>query len=138
MAADPSASDALRKVDLFAALNGRALDKVAARSRTVQHPAGKEIAVEGKDGVGFHLIINGTADVLVGGTVARSLGAGDYFGDISLIDGKPRSATVRTTSEATTLALVGWDFAPLLDEEPELTKALLMVMCSRLRAAEAR
>jgi CRP/FNR family cyclic AMP-dependent transcriptional regulator len=114
------------------------LDKVAAKTRTVEHASGKEIASQGQSGLGFHLLISGTADVLVNGTVARHMEAGDYFGEISLIDGKPRSATVVTTSPATTLSLAAWDFTPLLDEEPELTKALLLATCKRLRDAEAR
>jgi CRP/FNR family cyclic AMP-dependent transcriptional regulator len=133
-----SAAESLRHVDLFAGLSQRALDKVAAKTRTVEHAEGKEIATQGQSGLGFHLILEGTADVLVNGAVARSMSAGNYFGDISLIDGKPRSATIVTTSPVTTLSIVSWDFTPLLDEEPELTKALLLVMCARLRDAEAR
>jgi CRP/FNR family transcriptional regulator, cyclic AMP receptor protein len=133
-----SAAESLRHVDLFAGLSQRALDKVAARTRTVEHAAGKEIATQGESGLGFHLILEGNVDVLVNGAVVTSMAAGRYFGDISLIDGKPRSATIVTTSPVTTLSLVTWDFTPLLDEEPELTKALLLVMCARLRAAESR
>ena len=133
-----SAAESLRNVDLFAGLSRRALDKVAAKTRTVEHASGKEIATQGQSAIGFHLLLNGTADVLVNGAVARHMGAGDYFGEISLIDGKPRSATVVTTSPATTLSLAAWDFTPLLDEEPELTKALLLATCKRLRDAEAR
>ena len=69
---------------------------------------------------------------------ARTLGAGEYFGEISLIDGGPRSATVRTTSEVDALSLPSWAFRPLLDEEPELARSLLLVLCGRLRGAEAR
>lgn len=138
MAATNSAIEALRNVDLFAGLSRRALEKVAKKTRTVSHLEGKELTTEGKDGVGFHLILDGSVDVAVHGAVIKTLGPGEYFGEISLIDGKPRSATVTTTSSAATLSLVAWEFAPLLDEEPELTKVLLMVMCARLRAAEAR
>ena len=130
--------EALRAVDLFANLSERSLEKVAKRLKAVEHPAGKDIAVDGSEGAAFHLLRTGTADVVVGGQVVRTLGSGEYFGDLSLIDRKPRSATVRTTSPVTTYALVAWDFTPLLDSEPEITKALLLVMCARLRAAEAR
>jgi len=60
----------------------------------------------------------------------------DYFGEISLIDGKPRSATVRAESDLTTASLVTWNFRPLLDEVPGLAQALLLVLCERLRAVE--
>ena len=130
--------EALRAVDLFAKLSPRSLEKVARRLKTVEHPAGKDVAVDGHEGAAFHLLRSGTADVIVGQRVVRTLGPGDYFGELSLIDRKPRSATVRTTSDVTSYVLVAWEFTPLLDSEPEVTKALLMVMCARLRAAEAR
>lgn len=138
MAKDDDTLAALREVDLFAKLGKRSLQKVADRIKTVEHPEGKMLAVEGEGGVAFHLLRTGSAQVLVAGKVVDTLGPGDYFGDLTLIDGQPRSATVQTTSPTTTSTLVSWDFRPLLDDEPELTKALLLVMCARLRAAEAR
>lgn len=137
MALSTSAADALRQVDLFSGLSKKSLDRLASRIQTVHHAAGKELASEGKGGVAFHMLQSGTAEVLVGSSVVRMLGPGDYFGELSLIDHKPRSATVRTTSEVTAWVLVAWDFAPLLDE-PEVAKALLVAMCERLRSAEAR
>ncbi len=131
-------NDLLRSVDLFAGLSKKSLDKIGRRVHRVDHAAGKEIAVQGQTGVGFHLVAAGSAEVLVGGDVVRTLGPGDYFGELSLIDGKPRSATVRAATDLTTYALVACDFAPLLDEEPEVTKALLLAMCARLRAAQER
>ncbi|HET6815830.1 MAG TPA: cyclic nucleotide-binding domain-containing protein [Mycobacteriales bacterium] len=138
MSADQQVVDALRKVDLFASVGDRALDKLAARTRRTNHAAGKVVTSEAQEAVGFHLILEGTAEVLVNGTVVGSLRPGDYFGEISLIDGGPRSATIRATEQLTTLALPAWDFAPLLDEEPLLTKNLLLAMCKRVRAAESR
>ncbi len=132
-----SAADALAQVDLFAGLSKRSLEKIAQRMKTVQHEQGKEIAVEGQGGIAFHMVQSGSADVIVGGDVVRTLREGDYFGELSLIDGKPRSATVRATSDMTTHTLVAWDFSPVLDE-PDVAKALLLAMCARLRSAEAR
>lgn len=132
-----SAVEALAKVDLFAGLSKKSLEKVAQHVRNVQHAQGKEIAVEGQGGIAFHMVQTGSAEVLVGGEVVRTLGPGDYFGELTLIDGKPRSATVRVTSDMTTHTLVAWSFSPLLDE-PEVAKSLLLAMCARLRQAEAR
>ena len=86
--------------------------------------------------MGFHLIKSGTASVSVNGAERPDLGPGHYFGEISLIDGKPRSATVTAKTDLTTISLVSWAFKPILDEEPEVAKGLLTVMCARLRAVE--
>lgn len=136
LTATPSAAEALRQVDLFSGLSRRALDKVAKTTQTVTHQQGKELTTQGQEGIGFHLILEGSVDVALNGVQAKTLGPGDYFGEISLIDGQPRSATVTATTPVTTLSMVSWQFKPLLDEEPELTKALLLKMCERLRATE--
>lgn len=128
---------ALRRTDLFASVGDKALKSIAQQARVVNHAAGKEIAAEGGDGAGFHLIASGTASVSIRGAAKGDLGPGDYFGEVSLIDGKPRSATVVATSALTTVALATWNFRPILEEEPGVAVALLKVMCARLRAAES-
>jgi CRP/FNR family transcriptional regulator, cyclic AMP receptor protein len=135
-AADPDPVDVLRSTDLFSSLSRRTLKKVAAQVQATHHPAGKQITEEGGGGVGFHLITAGRATVSAGGQARATLGPGDYFGEIALIDGLPRSATVTADEDVTTLFLASWVFKPLLNEEPELAVALLQVMCARLRAAE--
>lgn len=137
MAQTPDVVDALRNVPLFAGLSGRGLQRLADKVKLVEHAAGKEIAVEGGGAVAFHLLQSGQVEIEVGGAVVRTLGPGDYFGELSLIDGKPRSATVRTKEQTTTLALVAWDFAPLLDDA-EISKAMLLALAGRLRDAESR
>ena len=118
----------LRAIDFFSALSDKDLRRVADRGSVHEHPAGSVLAEQDKSGVGFHLILTGTAQVEVGGG----------FGEISLIDGSPRSATVRVGPEgATTFALTSWKFAPLLQEYPEITLALLKTLCARLRRTEA-
>jgi CRP-like cAMP-binding protein len=136
MAADPGIVSALEQTDLFGGVGKKALQSIAAQSRVVDHGEGKEITEEGGGAAGFHLIQSGTATVTIGGREKASLGPGDYFGEISLIDGLPRSATVTATSALRTISLASWSFKPILDSEPEVAKALLKVMCARLRAAE--
>lgn len=135
--ADVDVVEVLRRTDLFAAVGDRALKSIARQARVVQHAAGAEIAQEGGGAAGFHLIVEGTASVDVHGRTRPELGAGDYFGEIALIDGKPRSATVVATSPLTTIALVSWDFRPILRAEPGVAVGVLEVMCARLRAAES-
>ena len=137
MAADPEIVDALSGTDLFAGLGERAVNAIAAQARVVTHAEGKDITEEGGGAAGFHLIRSGTVSVTVGGKARPDLGPGDYFGEISMIDGKPRSATVHATSPVTTISLASWAFYPILDEHAEVGKQLLKVMCARLRAAEA-
>ncbi|MGH3505634.1 MAG: cyclic nucleotide-binding domain-containing protein [Nocardioidaceae bacterium] len=136
MAADPRIVDELGSTDLFAGIRRKALKAIASYAHVVSHAPGEEVTEEGRRGLGFHLIREGTATVTVGGHDRRSLGPGEYFGEISLIDGLPRSATVRAATPLTTIALTSWTFLPLLDEYPEVSKRLLEVMCARLRAVE--
>jgi CRP-like cAMP-binding protein len=137
MAADPEIVEALSGTDLFAGVGERAINAIAAEARVVNHAEGKDITEEGGGAAGFHLIRSGTVSVTVGGQSRPDLGPGDYFGEISMIDGKPRSATVQATSPVTTISLASWAFHPILDEHPDVTKELLKVMCARLRAAES-
>ena len=128
----------LRSVPLFEGLSDRELRDVLARARVVEHPADGEIVEEGRGGAGFHLILDGTASVVRGGQVRGTLGPGDYFGEISLIDGKPRSATIRAQSEVKTLSVPAWNFMPLLDAHPSMARKLLVGLCQHVRAMESR
>jgi CRP-like cAMP-binding protein len=138
MAADPATVKALGATDLFSSLTKRSLEAVASSARVVQHPAGKTITSEGDAGLGFHLITQGTASIRVGDTDRAEIGPGRYFGEISLIDGGPRSATITAKTDVTTISMATWDFRPILEAEPDVARALLLVMVKRLRAAEQR
>jgi CRP-like cAMP-binding protein len=127
----------LRSVPLFAGLKDRELKDVLGRTREVDHTGG-EIVEEGTKGIGFHLILEGTATVLQHGEVRRTLGPGDYFGEISLIDGKPRSASIRPEGPVRTLSLAAWNFEPLLEKHPKLAHELLLGLCAHVREAEER
>lgn len=137
--AAPGARDALAGVDLFAGLSTRQLNKLAKVTRTTTHKPGVEIAAEGRGAMAFHVITSGAASVTVRGRVVRTIGPGEYFGEISLIDGEPRSASVSATGTDVlhTLAIAKTPFDALLADEPSIAKALLVRLCGRLRAAEA-
>jgi CRP/FNR family cyclic AMP-dependent transcriptional regulator len=136
MSPDPAIVEALGSTDLFSSLDRRALNKVANSMKTSHHDAGKDLTQQGKEGIAFHLILDGTATVTVDGHGTHKIGKGDYFGEISMIDGEPRSATVTVDTPMTTAALTAWEFRPLLDEEPSIAKGLLLAMCQRLRRSE--
>ncbi len=136
MAADQEIVSALNQTDLFRGVSKKGITAIANQARVVNHPAGREIVEEGGGAAAFHLIRSGTASVRVGDKSRPDLGPGDYFGEISLIDGLPRSATVKAETPLTTISLPSWHLHSLLDEHPEIARELLKVMCARLRAAE--
>ena len=127
----------LSDIDLFAGLSRRAAKRLVARAREVTHFTGSEVASEGGGAVGFHLILSGRATVTHGSRAVRTLGAGDYFGEISMIDGLPRSATVTVDEDVRALAIDHGVFEAVLDEQPEFARGLLKGLCARLREAEA-
>jgi CRP/FNR family cyclic AMP-dependent transcriptional regulator len=128
----------LARVDIFSGMSERHLKKLASMVRETTHPAGREVASEGQGGLAFHLITSGTADVTMRGEGVRRLGPGDYFGEISMIDGKPRSATVTAVEELRTVAVPHIVFEDLVSSEPEFAHGLLKVLCARIREIEGR
>jgi len=128
----------LSHVDLFTGLSGRQLKRLADRSKEVRHDPGHEVTTEGALGLGFHLILEGEATVSQGGTTRRTLGPGDYFGEISMIDGRRRSATVTAETPLRAAYVSHATFEELLDQDPGFARGLLKVLCARLREAENR
>jgi CRP/FNR family cyclic AMP-dependent transcriptional regulator len=129
----------LAAVPMFAGLSKRQRGKLLDLSKVVTHHAGREIAAEGKGALAMHLVLDGAATVTIRGETIRALGPGDCFGEISLIDGKPRSASVTATDGGplSTLAVPHHAFDQLLDDDPSAARAVLVTLCSRLREAEA-
>lgn len=126
--------DQLRTVPLFAALKDRDLRHVLESGKEVRFDAGQAVVEEDRSGVGFHLIVEGTATVSVHGSEISTAGPGEYFGEMSVLDGHPRSATVAAKSELTTFSVPAWSFNELLDKHPSMAKALLVEMSRRMRA----
>jgi CRP/FNR family cyclic AMP-dependent transcriptional regulator len=128
----------LSGVTLFAGLTRKEAGFVLQFMRDHDYPAGKVIVEEGETGGRFYLIVSGTAEVTRRGRRIRRLGPGDSFGDIALIDGGPRSATVAAETPVSTLSLAVWNFKAALLENPSITYKLLLALCKRLRDAESR
>ncbi len=126
----------LKTVTLFEGLSRRELEQIMKVAKEIEFEEGHAIVEEGATGVGFHLIMEGEAHVLVGGRKRATLRSGDYFGEMSLIDGGPRSATVKTATPLRSLALTSWAFLPLLDKTPSIAKKMLQEMSKRLRHLE--
>jgi CRP-like cAMP-binding protein len=83
------------------------------------------------------LITKGTADVVRSGRKVDSLKPGDFFGEMTLIDGAPRSASVIATSELTTIVLSQWEFRPLVKNHPEMAWKMLLHLSGRVRAEQS-
>jgi CRP/FNR family transcriptional regulator, cyclic AMP receptor protein len=128
----------LRRNRLFDELTTQDVATIIDLSKEIEHQPGQVIVIEGRDGVGFHLILEGSADVSVKGRKLRTLSPGEAFGDIAVIDGGPRSASVTADTQLRTLSLPPWEFKPLLLEHPQLAYKLLIKLCSLLREAEQR
>lgn len=131
---DTDVIDRLATVDLFSALSRRELKRLASDARDVRHQDGHKVIDEGGRGLGFHFILDGTATVLTPDGRTVHLEAGQYFGEISLIDGRPRSAAVVAETSLRTLSLDSATFNALLDEHPEASREIMKALCQRLRA----
>ncbi|MGD9954950.1 MAG: cyclic nucleotide-binding domain-containing protein [Candidatus Nanopelagicales bacterium] len=139
----------LAEVDLFRGLSHRVLSHIADAGSTAEYAEGTAVIVQGDSVTGFrafspagvemHVVLDGAARVLVDGQQVNRLTEGDYFGELSLIDGRPRSADiVADAGGLTTFALSRWTFEDLLDKHPEVAVPMLRVLCSRLREVENR
>ena len=125
----------LGKVPLFSGCSQRELQTIARVVKDIDHPAGTVIAREGEPGVGLFVIADGTAEVTIGGKKKVALAPGDFFGEIALLDGGPRTATVTATSDVRLLGLTEWVFRGLMQEHPSIAVKTLQAMAGRLRRA---
>jgi len=128
--------DSLRKVPLFADLDERELGQVARLFKERRFAAGETVTKEGLGGAAFFLIDAGEAGVTVGGAARSTLGPGDFFGEIALIDGGPRTASVVATTPVTTLTITRQRFRKMLGEDPSIVLAMLEELAKRLRNNE--
>lgn len=120
---------------LFGGLDGAGLAAVAAAAIEVEFPGDRVIARQGEVGTGFFVVVEGAARVVRDGGVVARLGPGEFFGELSLLDGGPRVAQVVADGPTRCLALASWDFERVLREEPGVALSVLRVVAGRLRDA---
>ena len=109
------------------------------RERMARHfDVDAAIATEGTDGLNFFIVASGEASVTVHGNPVGTLGPGDSFGEVALVDKSARSATITAASPMVAYALPIWSFRPFIEERPELAWKLLEILAERLRAAQSR
>ena len=138
MASTDPKRDAIRRVPLFARLGGSQLDEVARLADEVDVPAGRVLMREGAVGDEFFVILEGQVQVDRGGTLARTLGPGDFLGEISLIDHGPRSATATCGTACHLLVLAHREFNTLLADFPDIERQILIALAERVRMLDPR
>jgi pyruvate,water dikinase len=133
---DPVA--AIQRVQLFADMDRKQAEQIARLLKVRPFGKGETVILEGSGGAAFFLIDSGEATVSCKGVQIGTLGPGDYFGEIALIDGGPRSATVTAATDLVCYGLTFWEFRPLLERNSVIAWKLLQALAKRLRAVEAK
>jgi len=127
----------LKKVAFFDGLSGPQLNQVARLADEVEVEAGRKLARAGDTGRELFIIVDGEAVVRPARGRALRLGRGDFFGEMSLIDGAPRSATVEAATEMRLLVVGQREFWQLLSAAPSIGRRIMAAMAERLREANA-
>jgi CRP/FNR family transcriptional regulator, cyclic AMP receptor protein len=128
-----ASTDVLKKVPLFSGLDDRELQEIAAQMRERRFSAGDTVTQEGAGGAGFFVVEQGEADVSVGGGARGSIGAGDYFGEIALLTGSDRTATITAKTDMVCWGMTPWDFRPLVESNSAIAWKLLTAMADKLK-----
>jgi CRP/FNR family transcriptional regulator, cyclic AMP receptor protein len=124
--------ETLRRVTLFEEFEAAELQAIADLMHEANVPAGAVVTAEGGPGDGFFLIDSGEAEVTVQGEPHGTMTAGDYFGEIALLMGSDRTATVTATTDLHCYALTPWDFRALVEANPSIAWKVLQSMAARL------
>ena len=128
--------DVLARVPLFAGLDRRSLEQVAELLKDRTFRAGDHAVDEGSTGVGFFIVLGGSAKVSVGGREVRHLGPGDWFGEIALLStDSVRTATVTAETDLKCVGLTAWEFKPFLAEHPDVAWQVMSTMAQRMAEA---
>jgi CRP/FNR family transcriptional regulator len=129
--------NALRRVPLFAGIGDRELGRLANQLNERSFSEGAIVVEEGAPGIGFFMLLSGSATVSVGGEVRRSLGPGDHFGEVALLDEGPRTATIVAATDLRCVGMTAWQFKPFVENHPAAAWSMLQAMAAQLRSAES-
>ena len=131
-------TDQLKKVPAFKNLSKAHLDKIAQITEEVEVPAGKVLAKAGERGAEFFYILEGKAKIERNGKVADIFTANEFFGEVTLLDGKPRTATVVAETPMRLLVVDAKYFPKLLEKTPTLTNEIMRALCMYVRDSHAQ
>jgi CRP/FNR family transcriptional regulator, cyclic AMP receptor protein len=126
--------DLIKSVPLFSSCSKKELEAVASQADELTLPAGKALTKQGDRGREFMVIVDGSAEVRKNGRKVNVLGPGDFLGEIALISGGPRTATVTTTSESDILVLTDRAFRQLTKQMPSIHGSVVKALSERLQA----
>ena len=128
-----ASTEVLKKVPLFSGLDNRELQQIANSMRERRVAAGDVVLEQGAGGAGFFVVDEGEADVSVDGSSVGTVGPGDYFGEIALLTGSDRTATVTARTDMVCYGMTPWDFKPLVESNSGIAWKLLTAMAQKLR-----
>jgi CRP/FNR family cyclic AMP-dependent transcriptional regulator len=126
----------LKQVPLFANLSARHLRRLASRCEVVRYPTNRTVVRQGARGDSFFVIADGTAAVKKGTRTIGTLAAGDFFGEMALLDGWPRSASVVATTPLVTVRLMRSEFTKAIDDNPQIARGIMAELAARIRRLE--
>jgi hypothetical protein len=126
----------IRRVSLFADMDRRQAEQIARLLKERRFAKGETVIMEGSGAAAFFLIDSGEATVTKKGAVLGTMGPGDHFGEIALIDGGPRTATVTAATDLVCYGLTFWEFRPLVERNGTIAWKILQAMAKLMRAAE--
>ncbi len=127
----------LRQVPTFAELSKKQLSQISSLMTRIERPAGTVLIAEGKVGHEFFIVLEGKVEVRHGDQVLATRGPGDFFGEIALLDNRPRTATVVATEPVVVEVLSRQEFASLLAQAPDLSQEIMATMARRLSPDDA-
>jgi CRP/FNR family transcriptional regulator, cyclic AMP receptor protein len=122
----------IKRAPLFSKCSKKELEEVASVADEIDLHEGKQLTVEGNPGREFFVLVEGTADVRRNGRKVNEMRDGDFFGEIALISGAPRTATVTATSPVRALVVTDRDFRALLKRQPDMQMKVLEALAERL------
>jgi CRP/FNR family transcriptional regulator, cyclic AMP receptor protein len=128
--------DLIRHVPLFSACSKSELAEIASIADEIDLPEGKTLMEQGAEGREFFVLIEGTVDVTQNGQKVKSMGAGDFFGEIALVSKTARTATVKTTSPVRALVINDRAFRALLEHSPQIQLGVLQALAERVAQHE--
>jgi len=136
MSTEASPAEIFRRSPLFRSMDDKELKALANLSKEMTFGKGESIVKEGDAGLGFYMIREGEATVRHGGKTVATLGRGDFFGEMALLDDQPRSADVIAMEPTKCLVLLRWNFWSMISKNPNVVRGLLREMSRRLRESD--